>query len=238
MTRMLDLQVRASDSPYLDLVWRSVAAGGPMASVAGAHQEIVVWGGPGAVEVEVRGPETRPATLDVPAGLTAVGIVLAHGTSMPHLPAPALVDATVPCPSTAPRRFVLRGEEWAAPAFDDAELLVERLVRAGVLRRDPLVDDVLRGGSTPITARSRERRIRAATGLNHRAIAQIERARAAAVLLSEGRTPLEVVGLLDYHDHPHLAHAMVRFVGRSASGLRARDVDVSLAYKADAPARS
>lgn len=238
MTRMLDLRVRASDSPYVERVWRSVAAGGPMASVAGAHQEIVVWGGPGAVRVEVRGPETGPCTLDVPPGLTAVGIVLAHGTSMPHLPAPTLVDATVACPSTGPRRFVLRGEEWTAPAYDDVEMLVGRLVRGGVLVRDPLVDDVLGGGAPRVGARTRERRVRAATGLNRRVIHGIERARAAAVLLSEGRTPLDVVGLLDFHDHPHLAHAMTRFVGRSASGLRARDVDVSLAYKADAQGRS
>ena len=87
-------------------------------------------------------------------------------------------------------------------------------------------------------ARSRERRIRAATGLTHGAVRRIERARAAAALLTEGRTPLEGVGLLDYHDHPHLARAMIRFAGRSASALRARDVDVSLAYKEDEPARS
>lgn len=228
--RILNLTDRPSDSPYVDRVWHSVAGGGPMTSVACAHREIVVSGERGALRVDLRGPETAPTPVDVPAGHTAFGIILTHGTSLPHLPAAGLVDGSVRLPVSS-RGLVLRGEEWEVPHPDAAEQFVARLVRAGVLVRDPMVDDVLAGGTAAVGARSVERRVRAATGLTRGAIRQIERARDAVRLLGADVAPLDVVARLGYHDHPHLARSLARFIGHGASWLRAPDVALSLPYK-------
>ena len=230
---ILDLRERSSDSPYVDAVWCSAGAGGPMTSVAASHREIVVWRHDGKHHLTVRGPETVPSTLEVPPGFTAFGIVLAHGTSMPGFPAGTLVDSAVDCPVTARGAF-LDGEEWTLPSPETAEVFVERLVRAELLVRDPLVDDLLRGETPRLSARSAERRVRRATGLARGAIGRIERARRAAALLAQGTATADVVSELGYHDHPHLNRSLNRFVGHGPSWLRAPDTALSFPYKVDA----
>lgn len=234
--RILNLADRPSDSPYVERVWSSIAGGGPMTSVACTHREIVVSGERGGVRVDLRGPETVPTSVEVPAGHTAFGIILTHGTSMPDLPATGLVDGSVRLPVSA-RGVVLGSGEWEVPHPDAAEQFVTRLVRAGLLVRDPLVDDVLAGGAAGVGTRSVERRVRAATGLPRGTVRQIQRARHAVALLAADVTPLDVVGRLGYHDHPHLARSLTRFIGHTASWLRAPDTALSLVYKDDDRAR-
>jgi AraC-like DNA-binding protein len=72
-----------------------------------------------------------------------------------------------------------------------------------------------------VSERTLERRFRAATGLTHGAVRQIERARIAALLLTSGEAPGDVVDKLGYYDEPHLARALRRYVGRTAGQLRA-----------------
>ncbi|WP_243653325.1 AraC family transcriptional regulator [Pseudonocardia endophytica] len=234
--RILNLADRPSDSPYVERVWSSVAGGGPMTSVACTHRELVVSEERGGVRVDLRGPETVPTPVEVPAGHTAFGIVLTHGTSMPHLPSTGLVDGSVQL-RVSSRGFVLAGEEWEVPHPDAAEQFVARLVRAGMLVRDPLVDDVLAGATARVGARTVERRVRAATGLSRGTVRQIDRAREAVTLLAADVAPLDVVAHLGYHDHPHLARSLTRFIGHTASWLRAPDAALSLLYKDDDRAR-
>ncbi|SEH03963.1 hypothetical protein SAMN05444920_1508 [Nonomuraea solani] len=232
----IESEDRPSDSPYIERVYRSegVSAAPRMHSVANTNWELVVWQAGGQVHVAVRGPETRPTTVDdIPEG-SSFGIIFAHGSSMPHLPVPNLVDTAVMAPHVTSDRLVLRGEEWELPRFDTAEDFVNRLVRAGVLVRDPLVADVAAGDDHPrLSTRSVQRRVVAATGLTQGKLRQIERARRAAILLGEGVSPLEVVHLLGYYDQPHLSRSLVRFMGRTATELQRPDPDepLSLLYK-------
>jgi hypothetical protein len=70
---------------------------------------------------------------------------------------------------TSAQRVEGRGKEsddkgsGETPGPDDAETLVERLVRAGIVVRAPLVGDVLRGHRPAVSGRTVERRFRAAT---------------------------------------------------------------------------
>jgi len=100
--------------------------------------------------------------------------------------------------------------------------LVECLVQAGIVVRDPLVTDVLRGHRPAVSPRTVERRFRAATGLTRGAIRQIERARTAAGLLAAGVPTASVVAQLGYFDEPHLARALRSYVGGTAKQLRER----------------
>ncbi|MEV4002888.1 helix-turn-helix domain-containing protein [Actinomadura sp. NPDC049753] len=226
---------RGSDSPYIARVWRGRASGvESLTSVATSNWELVFWEFEGTLRVSVRGPETFASTAEVTGESESFGITFAHGASMPHLPVARLVDTGVESPHADGRVFVLRGEEWAVPGFDDAEDFVDRLVRAGVLTRDPLVDEVVWGGIAKVGGRSVQRRVSAATGLTQGAIRQIDRARHAAVLLGEGVPPLEVVHRVGYYDQPHLARSLQRFIGRTATQLRRREdggEPLSLLYK-------
>lgn len=191
-----------------------------MTSVAGARWGLVFWERDGRAHAAVTGPETRTSTAPVPEGATFTGIEFAVGTSLRAVPTPALVNGGVELPDTTHRTFRLDGARWETLGPDDAEGLVGHLVRAGVVVRDPLVAEVLRGHRPAVSTRTVERRFRAATGLTRGAIRQIERARTAAELLAAGGPAADVVAQLDYFDEPHLARALRQYVGRTAKQLR------------------
>jgi hypothetical protein len=225
----LENEDRASDLPYVRRVWRSRASGvARMTSVATSNWELVFWEHDGSVHAALRGPETAASSAQVPDGSQSLGITFAHGTSMPHLPPARLVDSALESPHATATTFVLAGDEWPIPDFDGAEQFVGRLVREGVVVRDPLVDEV-------------QRRVAAATGLAQGSIRQIERARQAAIFLAEGAASLDVVNRLGFYDQPHLARSLRRFIGRTATEMSRRDADgqpLSLLYKTDAAADS
>ncbi|MBQ1092823.1 helix-turn-helix domain-containing protein [Streptomyces sp. B93] len=217
----LPIETRRSDSPWVDEVWTCTSERvTEMTAVAGVRWGLVFWEQDGRAYTAVTGPETRSSTAPVPEGATFTGIEFAVGTSLRAVPTSALVDGGVELPDTTRRTFRLDGARWETPGPDDAEALVERLVRAGVVVRDPLVAEVLRGHSPAVSGRTVERRFRAATGLTRGAVRQIERARTAAGLLAAGAPAAEVVAELDYFDEPHLARALRSYVGRTAGQLR------------------
>lgn len=234
----LEIEDRPADSPYVERVWRSRTCGvDQMTSVATSTWELVFWEQYGRLFVAAGGPETGASAARVPDETESFGITFSHGTSMPHLPVPQLVDAHIRCPHVTAKSFVLRGEEWTLPDFDNAEVFADRLVREGVLVRDPLISDAIEGELLRMVgARSVQRRVAAGTGLTLGAIRQIERAREAAILLVEGVAPLDVVHRLGYFDQPHLARSLTRFIGRTATQLRKHDnlKPLSLLYKTEA----
>lgn len=233
------LEHRASDSPYVERVYRVEEGDGGaaerMVSVANSNWELVAWTGGGATHVTVRGPETHPTVVPVDGGLDgALGIVFRHGAFLRSLPVGGLVDAAVSSPHTTARSFVLEGDEWEIPAYGNAEVFADRLVRAGLLVRDPLVADVLAGDRPMlVTPRSVQRRVAAATGLTQGTIRQIERARQAVMLLREGRSAAETAHRVGYHDQPHLSRSLKRFVGLRATQVQrpAPEEVMSLLYK-------
>ncbi|MFD7389414.1 helix-turn-helix domain-containing protein [Streptomyces sp. NPDC059852] len=213
--------IRRSDSPWVDSVWTCTSERvTTMTSVAGVRWGLVFWEQDGRPYAAVTGPETRTGTAPVPEGAAFTGIEFAVGTSLRVMPTPRLVDGGVELPDTTRRTFRLDGTRWRTPGADDAEALVERLVDAGIVARDPLVTEVLRGHEPAVSGRTVERRFRAATGLTRGAVRQIERARTAAERLAAGDSAADVVAKFDYFDEPHLARALRTYVGRTAGQLR------------------
>ena len=151
---------RDSDSPYITRVWRGHASGQEtMTSVATSTWELVFWEQGGVVHAAARGPETAASSAEISGDSASIGISFAHGASMPHLPLSAIVDGGIESPHVDGRTFVLLGEEWEVPDFDNAEQFVQKLVRAGVLTRDPMVEDVVWGGIARVGSRSVQRRV-------------------------------------------------------------------------------
>ena len=144
---LLTFEARPSDSPFVDRVWRSHSLrAGTFTSVAASHCELVVTRNRGRVRLTVRGPETRPTPADCPADAEWIGIRLSMGTWLPIYPAAAVRDRQdVDLPDAGRRAFRLDNTLWEYPTFDNAEVLVARLVRAGLLVRDPGVGAALAG---------------------------------------------------------------------------------------------
>jgi hypothetical protein len=191
-----------------------------MTAVASETWGPVFWQEEGRQQAAIVGPETRTCVAPVPRDVCFVGIQFTVGTSLRMADTTSFVDGGILLPDVRSRSFWLDGRRWKTPDADDAELLVDHLVRHGVIVRDPVVAEVLGGDRSALNLRTVERRFRAATGLTRGAAAQIERARTGARLLAGGSPVADVVERLGYYDEPHLARMLRRYVGRSAQQLR------------------
>lgn len=230
----LEIEHRPSESPYVERVWRSRSKDvARMTAVATPRWSLVFWEQAGRMYSAVQGPGSRASRAPVPEEATFFGIDFALGATMPRVPVGRLVDGHAEIPDVTRTSFWLDGSAWHVPDYDNAESFVGRLVRDGVVLRDPLVADVVRGAEPDVSARTVQRRFLAATGFTRSAVRQIDRAREAAVLLGSGVPTAEVVNRLGYFDQAHLAHSLSRFIGRTATSLRAGDdgEPLSLLYK-------
>jgi hypothetical protein len=224
---------RPSASPDIERVWRSHSdAADRMTSIATAHWTLVAWRAGRGWRVAVQGPETGATTAPVPPETEFVGIRLSLGTALQRLPTDSLVDNGIEFPDVFRHSVRILGHTVPLPGYDGAEDLVQRLVRAGVIVRDPTVRDVLRGWPPDATARTVRRHFLSATGLTPGLVRQIERARQAAMLIRTGGPIVDVAHELGYYDQPHLARSLSRFIGHTATELRTgASGQLSLLYK-------
>jgi AraC-like DNA-binding protein len=225
--RMLfTFETRPSDSPFVETVWRTRGErAGPFISIATSRWELVVTRRNGTTTVYVRGPETKATPLYFPAEgeWDWVGIRFKVGTVMPHLPASSLVDGLVELTEAGDRAFLLQGAAWQMPGYEDADAFVERLVRRGMLVRDPIVEAALRDELDEVSIRTAQRHFLRTTGLTRIAVSQIERARRATTLLQQGVSISGTVHELGYVDQSHLNRALKRFIGLTPAEIRDAD---------------
>jgi AraC-like DNA-binding protein len=214
------LEARSSPSPLVEATWHTRSTPEEsFISVAATHWEMVVTRQRGAARLTVRGPETRATTVPIPQDAEFLGIQFSVGTFMPGLPPGRLVDRTVTLPAATGGSFWLDGSAWELPGPDTAEVLVDRLVRAGLLVHDPIVAEALQGDVEGFSTRSLERRVARATGLSRGAMGRIRRAERAVELLSRGVPASEVALRTGYADQPHLTRALRRLVGQTPSQI-------------------
>jgi len=184
----------------------------------------------------VRGPETRPTPADCPADAEWIGIRLSIGTWLPLYPAATVRDRRdADLPGAGHRAFRLDNAVWEYPSFDNAEVLVARLARAGLLVRDPAVSAALAGDWQAMTRRSAQRHFLLATGLTHRTYRQVERARYAAGLLRDGAGVGETVHQAGYYDQAHLTRSLTRLIGQTPARIRRHERQLSFLYKTTPP---
>jgi methylphosphotriester-DNA--protein-cysteine methyltransferase len=144
---------------------------------------------------------------------------------MPRLDLRRLVDGSMTLPgveATARSRrgsFRLDGDMWELPGPDNADVFVDRLVRAGLLAHDAVAVAALHDDVDGLSTRSVERRVARATGLTRGAIRQMQRAEQAVDLLARGVPALDVARRAGYADQPHLTRSLKRFVGQTPSQI-------------------
>ena len=179
MSGVLTFSDRASDSPFVDRVWRSRSErGGTFSSIAQGHFEIAVTRHRGRVFLTLRGPETTATTAECPAEGEWLGIRFKLGTFMPRLTPAELKDRRdVTLPEATTRAFWLNGSAWEYPDFENADTFVARLARKGIIAHDFAVEAMLKSEPLKLPLRSAQRHFVRATGVTLRTLRQIERAR-------------------------------------------------------------
>jgi hypothetical protein len=189
-------------------------------SVAMTHCQMVVTRQRGVAWLTVRGPETKATTVPIPADAEFFGIQFSLGTFMPTLQPGQLVDRALTLPRATDRSFWVGGSAWELPGQDNADVFVDRLVRAGLLVHDPVVSAALQGDvERRLSTRLVERHVSRATGLTRGTIRQIRRAERAVELLSRGVSALDTARQAGYADQPHLTRSLKRFVGQTPSQI-------------------
>jgi AraC-like DNA-binding protein len=213
---------RPSDSSFVETIWRAQSErAGSFNSIAATHWEMVVTRYSGKTTFTVRGPETKATPLHYQwIGAEWLGIRFKVGTFLPYLPPGKLLDRRdANLPEASSQSFWLQGAAWEFPSFENADTFVERLVREGLLVRDPVVEAVLRGHPQALSPRAIQYRFVHVTGLTHRTIQQIERARHAMTLLRQGASIPDTVYQAGYFDQPHLTRALKRFTRQTPAQI-------------------
>jgi AraC-like DNA-binding protein len=212
---------RSANSSFVEMVWRTHSErAGTFTSVAASNWEMVFATFNGQTMITARGPETKASEADYPADAEFFGITFKLGTFMPHLPVRTLLDrrdATLPEASS--NSFWLHGSAWELPTFENADVFVDRLIRQGILVRDPVVEAAIQGHTPDMSARSLQYRFLRATGLTHKTIQQIERALSAVSLLERGTPISDTAFELGYFDQAHLTNSLERFIGRTPAQI-------------------
>jgi AraC-like DNA-binding protein len=212
---------RPANSSLVEIVWHTHSERpGTFTSVAASNWEMVITTFGGKTMITARGPETKASQADFPADAEFFGITFKLGTFMPHLPIKTLLDkqdATLPEASS--NSFWLCGSAWELPTFENADVFVDRLIRQGILVRDPVVEATIQGHTPHMSIRSLQYRFLQATGLTHKTIQQIERARSAVSLLERGTAISDAAFELGYFDQAHLSNSLKRFVGSTPAQI-------------------
>lgn len=212
---------KPANSSFVEMIWytRSESAG-TFTSSAACNWELVFVTFNGKTTVAARGPETKASEADYPADAEFFGITFKLGAFMPHLPIKPLLDRRdAILPEASRNSFWLHGSVWERPTFENADVFVSRLIRQGLLVRDTVVEAALQGCPPDMSIRSLQYRFLRATGLTHKLIQQIERARRATALLEQGIPILDAAFELGYFDQAHLTHSLKRFVGKTPAQI-------------------
>lgn len=222
----LTFDERLSDSPFVERVWSSHSErAGSFTSISARHWQMVVTKCEGQTTMTIRGPETQATSMDYPAAAEWFGIDFKLGAFMPHLPPIEIINhKDVNLPEAASHTFWLQSAPWQFPNYENADTFVDRLVRDGLLVRDPVVEAVTHGHPPMVSPRAVQYRFLRSTGLTLRAIQQIDRARQAAARLLQGESILDIVFEEGYSDQPHLTRSLRRFIGHTPARIMAAQI--------------
>lgn len=230
--QLITFEDRASDSPFIERVWRSHSGdSGIFHSIAVCNWVMVVTRLEGKTFLTVRGPETKATMADCPAEGEWIGVHFKVGTFMPLMRCADLRDRNdVTLPNATGRSFWLHGSAWDFPNFENAGTFVRRLVRSGLIVSDRIVEGALRGKLQDVSTRTEQRRVLQATGITLGAIHQIERARRATLRLKQGAAIQDVVYETGYYDQAHLTRSLQRFIGQSPARIAQAQEQLSFLY--------
>jgi hypothetical protein len=213
----------AGELPLAQRVWSATCdATTGFTSAAKASSMIVFARSDAGLTVHLRGPETAGTSMTCREGWEFFGVDLRLGAYLPLYPPSGLTDLNDALLPTLPGdRILLANQDWETPTEQNVDVFLDRLVRAGLLIFDPLIDEI-RHGERPrgMSERIAQIRFRRAVGISHRKLVSIQQAHHAAQLLTAGMSIADVVTTSGYYDQPQLARAMRWATGHTPGELR------------------
>lgn len=212
---------RPSNHPFIETVWdsKNVTDGTYVATPDGAWDLIVMIEKDGSRQVMLTGQATKPTTVPYRAGTGSVVISFIPGAYLSHLTGEEMIDLIEMLPNFDETHFNLAGHTFEIPSYDTVELLVEKMITAGILKHDNVVDTILEGDQKAISPRVAQRHFVKATGMTQSYLMQIRRAQEAVRLLQKGEKPIDVALNAGYSDQPHLAKSLKKIMGSSPSNV-------------------
>lgn len=205
---------RPSDSPYVETITRGqTTSDASVIRPAESHWHMVIVRQHGSVRALVVGPCTTTGVVSYTVGAELLWIKFKLGVFMPHLPARNVLDVETILPGSSRHSFRLHGSAWQYPDSDNVETFIDRLVRADVLVRDPIVDAALHDQLPALASRTVRHRFLRATGVTQSHIRQLQRAQRATALLEQGVSIPDAMYEAGYFDQPHLTRALKHFIG-------------------------
>ena len=210
-------EVRQCDSPFVEAIWRTQSEGtGTFISTAATNWDMLIMRHMGKTTFAVQGPETKATSTSLPTDAEWLGITFKLGTFMPDLLPTRLLDRhDVHLTEVTSKSFWLHGSTWELPTYENADVFVNHLQRAGLLLRDPLVQCAMQDDPLDLSTRALQYRFRKATGLTHKTVQQIQRAQSATTLLEQGCSILDTAYQLGYFDQSHLTNSLRRYIGQT-----------------------
>jgi len=217
-------RVRGADSPLVERITHVVydERTQEWATPDGCW-DLVVLQHQGTTMVFQSGNTTRPVLLENGPGDGFLAISFKPGVFVPRTPGFQTVDGGLVRPLVSARRFAMESETLEIPTFENAEHLVDRLVRRGVLARDELVESVAAGQPRAATPRSLQRHFLATMGMSPKQFEQIRRASRAVALLERGMAPAAVALEAGYADQPHLTRSLKSIMGQTPGEIARRE---------------
>jgi helix-turn-helix protein len=213
----------AGELPLVQRVWSARCDAATSFTSAAKGSSMIAFARTGdRLTVHLRGPETMATQLTCPEGWEFFGVELQLGAYLPLFPPAGLADLNdALLPTLSGDRILLDNRDWEMPTEQNVDVFVNRLVRAGLLIFDPLVDEI-RHGERPraMSERTAQIRFRRAVGISRRKLVSIEQAQHAAQLLAAGGSIADVITVGSYYDQPQLARAMRWATGHTPGELR------------------
>jgi len=214
------IRARPSQSQYIETVWYTQSPfDTSYIAPAQGHLEMIITRRLKNSSLTLWGPSRNAMSVTCPKEAEFVGIRFSLGTYIPSLLTSELVNVHVNLPTATRGDIHLNGYIWHLPDYDDVEMFVARLVKRGIVTRDPLIDTVLQGCPTDLSIRSVQRRFRSIIGVSQRTLYQVERAQHAQELLQQGVSILDTVSQAGYFDQPHLTRSLKRLIGRTPAEI-------------------
>ena len=217
---------RHSPHPLVETVWatQNITDGVYTATPDGSWDLIVLIEVDGTKSMMLTGQATKPMDVPYRADTNSVVISFVPGAYLPAYPGDALTDSFEILPNAEPDHFILAGQTFPFPTFENAEELVEAMIAAKVLLVDPVVYAAVTGNHKSLSGRATQRHFKQSTGLTRKSLEQIERAKEAVRQLQQGKKPSDVAADAGYTDQPHLSRSLQKI-------MRARPSDVDDIHK-------
>lgn len=177
--------------------------------------DLVILKHEGKNQVMLTGLATQAVPVQIAEGDEILNIAFKASSHLQLLSPLFMLNRGIALPVTNNRTFQLGNDQFEIPSFDNAEALINKMVQAGLLVTNEVVEAVLQDRSVAMSSRTLQRQFLRTTGMTHNYFRQITRANQAAKLLASGKSLPQVAYESGYADQSHMTRSLRHIIGRT-----------------------